>query len=321
MQKRASQNQPDIASGALPAGTDYSLRIAGLADSIGIRPLFERQAVREGYSVGEHSLMALVQRAKYFPAGLAGMGPDTSDQFVSLHDCGKRIERNTRRQSQHTIALIREHAQALGIDSTRLALFCALLSHDPIGSCIDSITPTRPTATEKYSLAQALADGTLTEEMLCAFQQRTTVSEPAVDNAIAACEQQVRAMASAAALLPAQFFATLINYYQVDASSYTIDAARDRQKTFPNRELSATTPPIDVRNPELCLQYAALERGRAPARGYPSLDGLFVLRSDFRLTDSPIATPAFRFDTQRQRLAFSAGIESAIRRIETNLSA
>lgn len=306
-------------TGALPASANLASRIAGLATCLGIRDLFERQAVREGYSVGEHSLMALQQRAKYFPAGLPHMGPELTDVFISLHDAGKRVERDTKQQSRHTIRLIQEHAAKIGIDETSVSLFCALLSRDPIGSCIVSITPTAPTATDKLALGQALTAGTLTEATLLAFQQRTVVTDARVELVVTTCEQQVREMAHGISMRPADFLATLLRYYQIDASSYTVDAARDLSRTFPNRELSTTTAPIDVRNPELCMEYAALEQRARPARGYPSLDGLFVLHPDFRLTDSPTAVPAFLFDNQRNRLVFSAGIEAVIRRLEAQL--
>jgi hypothetical protein len=167
--------------------------------------------VREGYTLAEHTTMALRQFDKYL-AGYKLPCAITDDELrniLLLHDIGKPLAvraGDKNRQHEFTVPVIEGLARQglLGFSPRTYRLGLALIDGDPIGSYLAG-----------------------------RIKVEVAVSE-------------IKEMAKRAQVPLADFFRLLTLYYQADASSYTIDAGGKYGLDF----LFATGSGHLVRDPE-----------------------------------------------------------------------
>lgn len=162
--------------------------IEALKKVLSLGPLYSMSVgVWEGYTLEEHTLLAMSQFEKYFSATqLPGKGDKQIFRILlALHDIGKpQAVAYGRKEEQHarTLEIINEIKEELPLSPEQLNVVMSLVDGDPIGLFI-----------------RGRAD------------LESTVEE-------------IRIKAEKAGLTAAEFFDLLTIYYQMDASSYTADS-------------------------------------------------------------------------------------------------
>ncbi|HOG24501.1 MAG TPA: hypothetical protein PK590_07610, partial [Candidatus Omnitrophota bacterium] len=162
--------------------------IEALKKVLSLGPLYSMSVgVWEGYTLEEHTLLAMSQFEKYFSATqLPGKGDKQIFRILlALHDIGKpQAVADGRKEEQHarTLEIINEIKEELPLSPEQLNVVMSLVDGDPIGLFI-----------------RGRAD------------LESTVEE-------------IRIKAEKAGLTAAEFFDLLTIYYQMDASSYTADS-------------------------------------------------------------------------------------------------
>lgn len=283
------------------------------AKDLGIEELLSRQAVGEGYSVGEHSIMALTQLVKYFPSGIPGLSLEASIAMIALHDAGKRVTVRTSEQHQHTLAIFDQAMPLLQINPEEARLVRGLIGTDKFGPLIRSLAIKSPCNTRKLFMAEKYSNGVLTEQDVNAFTMEWQfIDLPSALPKLERFKTILTELAEISGVDPRVFLPALVAYYQIDTTSYTIDSARDHNLFFPNSELAEPEIRIAIKDRNIAERYRHLERIRKPHRGYPSLEGLYQLRSDFSLNDDPTTNPAFLFDPELKRLKFAPSLEAIL---------
>jgi hypothetical protein len=284
--------------------------LAFCADHLGIRSLLEKQAVREGYSVGEHTVMLLTQSEKYFGGALPGLTSSCSRILEMLHDAGKRISENTFEQHENTLRLLQDLRTGLPVSDQEFQIIFSVIGNKSLGSIIYKATGGGPNADIKVPLAEKLAAGTFSIEELREFVNMTKqeLFGQDLEPYIASLMSDVEEASPKTGLSPSEYLLLLTAYYQLDTSCYTTDAARDLTHTFPNSERYTLSPSFVTFRADLSQRYAELEE-KAPRRAYPSLDGLFVVRADASLEGNPSTDPLFEKHPSENRLLFSSSLE------------
>lgn len=293
---------------------DSTQFLAGLVDTLGLRELYERIAVREGYTIGEHTIMALNQLGKYFPDGIPGLSLHASRLLIALHDSGKRISEITKEQSKNTPKLLAQCRAMLPLSEQEFDFVIAMVSNDPLGNLFKRLSVVEPNGEQKLALAQKYLDGTLKSSSLFDLSRLTELAPDAeVESLLEETLHMYEQIAHEINVPILTLIAANTAYYQIDICSYTLDAARDLQNTFP-RDPRDDPSKLKTYRSELTPYYLELEEdfGR-PARGFPTLEGVIQLECEFDLHSDPHTSRIIK--VKDNRLQFSPQFESVYQKL------
>ena len=291
-----------------------------------LAPLYTLQAVREGYSVAEHSCMKLCQLEKYctdieFPGGV----PMRVARFIDLlHDAGKRVSNDTREQHLHTAALLHRLRGELPLSDHEFGIAVGLITSNTIGTFIIKATKAGSPIDRKMHLARKYREeGCLHMEDLGALAASISL---APDSEIEAhAETAARAIAGLAREIGVpvvDFFAMQTLYYQLDASCYTFDAPRSDEPAWRALEDRSIIPNFGgiAADTNIARDIVAffwnLESKGAIPRAYPSLDGLFAWNPGFEPRAHPMESRMLIMEKAQRRLRFSPPVEHAYRYLQ-----
>lgn len=321
------------------------------------KALLEAPAVREGYSIEEHTYMVLQQFERYFDLQdfdnnleRETLPPQLTDNeyFVALalHDIGKGVSNDRTEQHEHTGAIL-ERLRGNSLLSERgQAIVEALVSADPIGQYFKDAVTVPVSAEQKVVLSQAIArrEPEVAEKYRAFCQSVTLRDDREVDYLASRAAKTIREMAAKTDLTPLEFFDILTVYYKADALAYTVDAPRDRGRSpvfgpeelekilFTNDRILQSRPGLST-NIEggvatISDHYRELEnesranpeKGFPYDRGYPSLDFLFAISPHFDPTAPVGESRAFERNKTLGQPRFNEQIEVAFQLLRRKLS-
>lgn len=297
--------------------------LSSFADRLQVGERFNLQATREAYSVGEHTITFLLQLEKYFPDGFPGLSLNASRILGAVHDIGKRDSSDTREQHSHTLEFIRSRREYLPISDDEFRIICAVISEDSIGELIKNATRTVDWD-YKANLAFAFHVRELNLNEVLRLETETKLADSnVVRGALGAKAIQIVAQSQMANMPPSDFLALMIAFTQIDISCYTLDAPRDPNRTFPNKELWIDDDEIlvPIFKSEVAKACRAFERSRTHARCIPSLEGVFAITTQIFSLDpySYDGVPIFARETLRPRLIFSEDIQKLVQDLEAKV--
>lgn len=250
-----------------------------------------------GYSLHEHSLMALRQGIKHVKSDDLPkcMSHGAFLLMLAVHDLGKGEVNSKGEQYTNNGSIFARLEPELPITITEKQIIKALISGDLLGTYMRETAEFEPGQQEARMLASLYCGGDLTLARLQARSATLRVKPNADLNILAAkYALQIKQLASQCGISPQEFLKVCVLYYQCDAGAYTWDAQRQPMLSahiaHPLKELS---------------------------RGYPALDFLFELNPSF---DPSRQESLFIYETKAKRLQFSAEAGRAFGALERIVS-
>lgn len=296
--------------------------------------LFAAPAVREGYSIEEHTLMVLRQFEKYFAEVEMPEGMTRAEMrlLLSLHDIGKGIPTDRGDQHDFTLGVLKDLESQGVLSEQAMKLLAAPLSMDALGNFLYHSTANGPTAEDKLIFAQRMGRERTTYSDLENFMSGIQIEDfERVQELALVATKQINEMAALGGITSDQVFDILMIYYQCDTLAYTFDAARDksrspllRQETLRGVSFNHDKPLLAKEGLSLAAKgetsaqaYARLEADHHFERGYPSLDFLYELNPNFDPSASPHNTQQFLL--KNGRVQFNSSISNAVAVLERSV--
>ncbi len=187
------------------------------------------QAVREGYSLEEHTLMVLSLFEEHF-----GDGPKAWFRtLICLHDAGKGLARSNKDQHSSTLALIEELAPSLKFSPDELKLMTAIISSNSLGryfvkSSGGEKTGNNPPRNLKLELAHKHVKGELTHEDMTKYASYTgLLEEEVIKENLSTATRNITELAKSHQISPLAALELETMLYQCDVLAYSTAASRD----------------------------------------------------------------------------------------------